>query len=134
MICLVCGEPMAGPVVIRLRQGGVRFRKAFGIEFVDDEFEDGAKVKWIHNTCAVRLEIFPHLLKHDTCSLCRKQLEPMETGQPSDCVLLVERGVIEAGRRSSHSFDAQQGGCVHYWCAIDDWHLNVLLSLISEAV
>ena len=135
MICLVCGEPVAGPVVVRLRQGAIKLHKAY-VEFVIDEFEDGNYVKWIHNTCAARNDIFPNLLNRRSCDLCGHQIEPLGTPLPNESVLHVERGVVGVTNKGPRVqvFEAQQGGCVHYICAVDKWRLNALMSLIAEAV
>ena len=126
--CLLCGEAITGPVVVRLRQGGIRYRHAF-TEYIPDEFEDGATVKWLHNTCAARNDIFPNRLSRERCSLCNHYFDPMES------LLWIERGVLDASAFSKRQvFDSQQGGWVHYMCAVDQYHLNVLLNLIADAI
>jgi hypothetical protein len=128
-VCLMCGEPVAGPVVIQLVQLTVEYHKAW-TSFKAEDFEDGTQAKWIHNTCGARNDIFPNLLNRNRCELCRQQFLPEES------VLQVERGVLDLVKRSSRKnpFDSQHGGCVHYACAIKDWGMNCLLRLVEEAV
>lgn len=127
-VCLMCGEPVAGPVVIQLRHVLVEYRKAM-TKFNDEDFEDGTQAKWIHNTCGARNDIFPNLLNRDRCELCHHQFFPEES------LLSVERGVLDLVKTSSRKnpFDSQHGGCVHYACAVTHWGLNCLLRLVEEA-
>lgn len=133
-LCLLCGDPFAGPEAIRLRQGCVRQRK-WGTEFIELPFDDHSKLKWLCTGCALDNYVVSDdvrrfssrlcgLSDDGQCCLCKQVIEPYPLEEWSSAIL-IELGAMKSSTKGAFSiFQPQYSGHLHYFC-MDDLNLEL---------
>jgi len=135
--CLNCDNSIVGPGVFRIRIGGVTYDDVHGALFVqtpEDYFRDHTKTKWLCVECATEKEIYIDELEADACrapdglgATCGQTFEPVDNVDQSECVLLIEWGVLQkAAKGPGEAFVTDKevpAGHVHYNCACEGWEL-----------
>jgi hypothetical protein len=123
-----CGKPISfGSTAVRFRHGFVKSNEE-GDEFIQDQFEDGLRAKYVHADCADSAEARPHELRPAWCVLCDHQFFVQESAIYADSGVLIEHTKLAI---PVFHIEAS-GGCVHWACAWNGWDWDLFRGFLND--
>ena len=120
MECLACDSPInltLGNSFYRLLIGFTDM-DCHGVQFYEDCFEDGSRVKWLCMDCADKRGLSSAALDMEFCTFCMRDFEDDDEPTHSrDPLVRIEELVIRESRVGVPAHDVKESGHVHIECA-----------------
>ena len=122
--CINCKGELTGSAATKLIQGEVELRRDRP-KFIMGRFEDGLRQHWVCRACSIEHSIDPTELDEDFCSMCGTIFQPRGTTNPETVIKAHRCILVHGGTGNSSKYVSQEGGLLHYNCAVDYWELDL---------